>query len=56
MIRRTIFTGLFSLAALAMTASLALAQSHTSTPFSGAKVNGPTHTFDEGRQSRAHAV
>ena len=51
MIRRTIFTGLFSLAALAMTASLALAQSHTSTPFSGAKVNGPTvtHSTKDGR-------
>ena len=45
MIRRTIKTGLFGLVALAMTANLALAQSHTSKPFSGAKVNGGTVTY-----------
>ena len=44
MIRRTIYTGFFSLVALAMTASLALAQGHTSKPFSGAKVNAGTVT------------
>ena len=44
MIRRTITTGLFSIAALAMTASLALAQGRTSKPFSGAKVNAGTVT------------
>ena len=51
MIRRTIFTGTFSLVALAMTASLALAQSHTSKPFSGAKVNGGTvtHSTKDGK-------
>ena len=37
MIRRTLYTGLFSIAALAMTASLALAQSHISKPFSAPK-------------------
>jgi hypothetical protein len=40
MIRRTITTALLSIAALAMTATFALAQSHTSRPFSGTKVNG----------------
>jgi len=45
MIRRTITTGLFSIAALAMTASLALAQSRTSKPFAGAKVNAGTVTY-----------
>ena len=45
MIRRTITTGLFSLVALAMTASLAMAQGQTSKPFSGAKVNGGTVTY-----------
>jgi hypothetical protein len=51
MIRRTIRTGLFSLAALAMTASLALAQGHTSKPFSGAKVNAGTvtHSTKDGK-------
>ncbi len=44
MIRRTITTALFSVAALALTASLSLAQSHTSAAFSGAKVNGGTVT------------
>jgi hypothetical protein len=45
MIRRTINIGLFGLVALAMTANLALAQSYTSKPFSGAKVNGGTVTY-----------
>jgi hypothetical protein len=51
MIRRTIYTGLFSIAALAMTASLALAQGHASKPFSGAKVNGGTvtHSVKDGK-------
>ena len=51
MIRRTITTGLFSIAALAMTASLALAQGHTSKPFAGAKVNGGTvtHSIKDGK-------
>ena len=51
MIRRTIRTGLFSIAALAMTASLALAQSQTSKPFAGGKVNGGTvtHSTKDGK-------
>lgn len=51
MIRRTMHTGLFIIAALALTASLALAQSHTSKPFSGAKVNGGTvtHSTKDGK-------
>ena len=44
MISRTIRTGVFSIVALAMTATFALAQSQTSKPFSGAKVNGGTVT------------
>ena len=49
MIRRTICTGFFSFVALAMTASLALAQ--TSSAFSGAKVNGGTvtHSMKDGK-------
>jgi hypothetical protein len=51
MIRRTIQTGLFSIAALAMTATVALAQGHTSKPFSGAKVNAGTvtHSTKDGK-------
>jgi hypothetical protein len=51
MIRRAIHTGLFSIAAVAITANLALAQGHTSQPFSGAKVNGGTvtHTTKDGK-------
>ena len=51
MIRRTIQTGFFTFAALAMTASFALAQSHTSKTFSGAKVNAGTvtHTVKDGK-------
>jgi hypothetical protein len=47
----TIRTGLLSVAALAMTATLALAQSHTSKPFSGAKVNAGTvtHSVKDGK-------
>ncbi|MEO7271509.1 MAG: hypothetical protein ABIX28_15550 [Vicinamibacterales bacterium] len=44
MIRRAIYTGMCSVAALAVTASLALAQAQTSRAFSGAKVNGGTVT------------
>src|SRR4051794_27508918 len=51
MIRRTLYTGLLSIAALAMTATLALAQTHTSKPFSGAKVNAGTvtHSIKDGK-------
>ena len=51
MIRRTIQTGLFSIAAFAMTATFAVAQSHTSRPFSGAKVNAGTvtHSTKDGK-------
>ena len=51
MIRRTIQTGLFSIAAFAMTATFAAAQSHTSKPFSGAKVNAGTvtHSTKDGK-------
>ena len=44
MIRGTMRTGLFTIAAFAMTATLAMAQTQTSRPFSGAKVNGGTVT------------
>ena len=46
---RTIRTGLLGIAAVMVTASLAMAQ--TSTPFSGAKVNGGTvtHTMKDGK-------
>jgi hypothetical protein len=51
MIRRTLYTGLFSIAALTMTANLALAQGHTSKPFTGAKVNAGTvtHSMKDGK-------
>ena len=51
MIRRTIRIGLFSVAALALTTSLALAQSQTSKPFAGGKVNGGTvtHSMKDGK-------
>ena len=51
MIRRTIHTGMFSLVALAMSASLSLAQGHTSKPFSGAKVHAGnvTHSTKDGK-------
>jgi hypothetical protein len=49
MIGTTIRTGLMTVAAFALTASLATAQ--TSTPFSGAKVNGgtATHSMKDGK-------
>ena len=51
MIRSTIRTGFLGIAAFAMTASLALAQTHTSKPFSGAKVNAGTvtHSVKDGK-------
>jgi hypothetical protein len=51
MIRRTLITGFFSIAALTLTASLALAQSQTSRPFAGGKVNGGTvmHSTKDGK-------
>jgi hypothetical protein len=51
MIRSSIRTGFLSIAALSITASLALAQNHTSKPFSGAKVNGGTvtHSVKDGK-------
>lgn len=50
MIRRTIHTGLLSIAAFAMTATFAAAQSHTSEPFSGVKVKAGTvtHSIKDG--------
>lgn len=51
MFRSTIRTGLLTVAAIAMTATLALAQSRTSKPFSGAKVNAGTvtHSVKDGK-------
>jgi len=51
MIRSTIRTALFGFAALALSATFALAQGHTSTKFSGAKVNAGTvtHSVKEGK-------
>ena len=51
MIQSTIRTGFLSIAALAMTATFALAQTHTSKPFSGAKVNAGTvtHSVKDGK-------
>src|ERR1700756_325593 len=51
MIRSSIRTGFLSVAALALAASVALAQNHTSKPFSGAKVNGGTvtHSVKDGK-------
>jgi hypothetical protein len=51
MIRSTIRTGVLSIAAIALSASLALAQGHTSSKFSGAKVNAGTvtHTVKDGK-------
>jgi parvulin-like peptidyl-prolyl isomerase len=48
---RTIRTALLGLAAIAMSASLAQAQGHTSTKFSGAKVNAGTvtHSVKDGK-------
>ena len=49
MIRKAIQTGVLTIGAVAVTASLALAQ--TSTPFAGAKVNGGTvtHSMKDGK-------
>src|SRR5215471_3834426 len=44
MIRSTVRVGLLGVAMIAMSASFALAQTRTSKPFSGAKVNGGTVT------------
>jgi hypothetical protein len=51
MIRRTIQTGLVSVAVFAVSAAIALAQSHTTKPFTGAKVNGGTvtHSTKDGK-------
>jgi hypothetical protein len=51
MIRRPIRIGLFSVAALALTTSLAIAQSQVSKPFAGGKVNGGTvtHSMKDGK-------
>lgn len=51
MIRRTIRTALFSLAALTLAGSAAFAQGHTSTKFTGAKVNAGTvtHSVKDGK-------
>jgi len=51
MIRRTLITGFFSIAAIALSASLALAQGQTSRPFAGGKVNGGTvtHSTKDGK-------
>jgi hypothetical protein len=51
MFQRTIRTALLGAAALVMTANFALAQGHTSKPFSGVKVNAGTvtHTVKDGK-------
>ena len=51
MIRSFIRTALLGITAVAMSASLALAQGHTSSKFSGAKVNAGTvtHTVKDGK-------
>ncbi len=51
MIRRTFRTALIAAAALAMTSTLAMAQGHTSTKFSGSAVNAGTvtHTVKDGK-------
>jgi len=51
MIGRTIRTGFFGIAAFVMMATFALAQSHTSKPFSGAKVSAGTvtHSMKDGK-------
>jgi hypothetical protein len=51
MIRNTVHTALFGFAAIAMSASMALAQGHTSTKLSGAKVNAGTviHSVKDGK-------
>src|SRR5215471_6095344 len=51
MIRSTIRTGVLTIAALALTTTFAGAQGHTSSKFSGAKVNSGTvtHTVKDGQ-------
>ncbi len=51
MIRRLVSVGSLAIAAFALTANLALAQSHVSKPFSGPKVNGGTvtHSISDGK-------
>jgi len=51
MIRSTIRTGLLAVATLALTTTFAAAQGHTSSKFSGAKVNAGTvtHSVKDGR-------
>jgi hypothetical protein len=51
MIRKALTTGCLSIAALAMAANVALAQTHTSRPFTGAKVNAGTvtHSVKDGK-------
>ena len=51
MIRKVLFTGGLSVAALVMAATVALAQTHTSRPFTGAKVNAGTvtHSVKDGK-------
>jgi hypothetical protein len=51
MIRSIIRTGLLGIAAFALATSVAMAQSHTSTKFSGAKVNAGTvsHSVKDGK-------
>ena len=51
MIRSTIRTGLIAIAALALTTTFAFAQGHTSSKFSGAKVNAGTvtHSVKDGK-------
>jgi hypothetical protein len=51
MIRSTIKTGLLAFSALALTATFAAAQGHTSSKFSGAKVNAGTvtHSVKDGK-------
>ena len=51
MIRRTIRTSLFAIAAVALSTTFAMAQGHTSSKFSGAKVNAGTvtHSAKDGK-------
>jgi hypothetical protein len=51
MIRSSIRTGILAVMAIVMSASLALAQGHTSSKFAGAKVNAGTvtHTVKDGK-------
>lgn len=51
MIRNSIRTGVMTIAALGLAATLATAQAQTSKPFAGAKVNGGTvtHTVKDGK-------